>query len=192
MNRASLLLAGPPVIRERPWSVPDLLRQDPGVVPDERVRQFWDEFCAVSGTEPSALTAVEAFGDSPVMADELVALVLAGTKRATVALLSDFSRTGTAVPVPGDLWIAVDGQGLPACVLRTVQVRVGPLDSVDASFAEDEGEGERTVEWWLAAHRRFFRRQAERAGAAFDEAAEPVVFERFEVAHIRAPGPPTG
>jgi uncharacterized protein YhfF len=162
------------------------------VVPDEQVQQFWDEFCARSGVDPSALTAVEAFGDSPAMADELVALVLAGTKRATAALVSDFTREGSALPVPGDHWIALDGQGRPACVLRTTQVRVGPLDSVDAAFAHDEGEGDRTVQWWLPAHRRFFVRQAEREGAVFDESVEPVVFERFEVVHRRAPEPPTG
>ena len=134
------------------------------MVPDEQVQRCWDELCAASGVERSALTAVEQFGDSPAMADELVALVLAGTKRATAGLVSDLTRQGLALPVPGDHWIALDGSGRPACVLRTTQVRVGPLDSVDASFAEDEGEGDRTVQWWREAHRRYFVRQAQRAG----------------------------
>jgi uncharacterized protein YhfF len=162
------------------------------VVPDEQVQRFWDEFCSASGVDPSALTAVEAFGDSPQLADELLGLVLDGPKRATAALVSDFTRDGARLPAPGDHWIALDGQGRPACVLRTTEVRVGPLDSVDASFAHDEGEGDRSVAWWLAGHRRYFAREAESAGRVFDEAAEPVVFERFEVVHRRAPGPPTG
>ena len=46
---------------------------------DERVRRFWDEWCVRTGTPRDALTAVEHFGDSPAMADALLALVLAGT-----------------------------------------------------------------------------------------------------------------
>ena len=55
-------------------------------------------------------------------------------------------------------------------MLRTVEIRVGTLGTVDADVAWDEGEGEgdRTHAWWLDAHRRFFVRQGERDGSPFD------------------------
>jgi len=72
------------------------------------------------------------------------------------------------------------GDGEPLAVLRTTDVRVGPLSSVDDSFAWDEGEGDRTRGWWLDAHTRFFARECEAMGWAFTDDID-VVFERFEL-----------
>lgn len=151
-------------------------------VADEAVQALWQKVCQATGADPSSLTAVERFGDSAAMADELLALVLAGTKTATAGLARDFEMGGEPLSQPGDHWVVLDGQDAPRCVLRTVQVRVGVLESVDAAFAWDEGEGDRSREWWLDAHRRFFLRQAEREDLPYDEQRDLVVFERFEVA----------
>jgi uncharacterized protein YhfF len=65
-------------------------------------------------------------------------------------------------------------------VLRSTDVRVGPLSSVDESFAWDEGEGDRTRDDWLRMHRDYFRRALAKLGQPFDDEIE-VVFERFEL-----------
>jgi uncharacterized protein YhfF len=124
--------------------------------------------------------AVERFGDSAALADELIALVLAGRKRATAALLDDFRAQGDPLPRIGGHWIACDGSGAPRCVLRTVELRLGALDSVDDAFAWDEGEGDRTRASWLAEHLRYFRRTQAARGDAWSDDLE-VVFERFSV-----------
>ena len=148
---------------------------------DEQVQRWWDEHCARTGTPRDRLTAVESFGDSPALADELLALVLEGRKRASASLVSDFEG-GTPLPRPGDHWVVLDGSGRPAAVLRTTEVRTGPLTSVDDAFAFDEGEDDRTRERWAQEHRRYFTRQAARTGVPFDERTTPVVFERFALA----------
>ena len=51
---------------------------------------------------------------------------------------------------------------------------------MDERFARDEGEGERTREWWLSAHRRFFGRRAAAQGFVMHDEIE-TVFERFEI-----------
>ena len=51
---------------------------------------------------------------------------------------------------------------------------------VDEAFAWDEGEGDRTRDWWLDAHHRYFARQAMREGFEIDDEIL-TVFERFEV-----------
>ena len=143
------------------------------------VASFWQMF--KSSTACTAeLYDVVAFGDSPAMANELGHLVLAGGKRATAGLLGSFKHEGLPVPAVGDYVIVVDGNETPLCIYRTTEVRVGPLSSVDESFAWDEGEGERTREWWLAAHMAFFTRESERYGFAMHDAIE-TVFERFEL-----------
>jgi uncharacterized protein YhfF len=95
------------------------------------------------------------FGDGPEMADELLALVLAGTKIATCSLYDPSARSH-----PGDRWIACDGSGQPACVIEIVEVTVRRYNEVDAAFASDEGEGDRTLEFWRAAHREYFEQHS--------------------------------
>ena len=127
-------------------------------------------------------STVEPFGDSQELANELIGLVVAGPKRATAAALADFELEGLELPVLGGLSIATDGQGTARAVLRTTDVRVGPLSSVDDSFAWDEGEGDRTRRSWLDDHERFFRRYLPSIGIEFDPDMA-TVFERFEVVY---------
>jgi uncharacterized protein YhfF len=121
---------------------------------------------------------IVAFGDSPEMADELGQLVLHGPKRATAGLRRDF--TDDDLPRVGGHVVVVDGRSEPLCIFQTIEVRVGHLSSVDNSFAWEEGEGDRSREWWLKAHTEFFMRQA--AGEGFDFSPDvETVFERFKV-----------
>jgi uncharacterized protein YhfF len=132
---------------------------------------------------------VEFFGDSVELADELLGLVLHGPKRATAGAVADYEHDGTPIPGPGTLWLAADGSGRARVVLRSTDVRVGPLSSVDDAFAWDEGEGDRTRADWLAAHTDFFARYLPTIGATFDPDL-PTVFERFEVLYADESAPP--
>ncbi len=123
------------------------------------------------------------FGDSVEMADELVELVIRGTKRATAGALAQYELEDEPIPAPGDLWIVTDGAGAPRALVRTTEVRIGPLDSVDDAFAWDEGEGDRSRAGWLADHEAFFRRLMPTIGKEFTPDM-PTVFERFEVDHL--------
>jgi uncharacterized protein YhfF len=141
---------------------------------------LWREYLAASGQPAGEEPAVERFGDGPGLSDELIGLVLAGTKRATAALVTDFLDEGEPLPRIGGLWVACDGAGVPRCVLRSVDLRLGPLGSVDDAFAWDEGEGDRTRASWLAGHLAYFTRTQEARGDAWSDDLE-VVFERFRV-----------
>jgi uncharacterized protein YhfF len=151
-------------------------------VDQEQVARFWRRFLAagiVDETMPLPAT-VEPFGDSADLADELIDLVVHGPKRATASALVDYEREDMPHPHPGMISIATDGTGRARAVLRTAEVRIGPLSSVDASFAWDEGEGDRTRASWLADHEEYFRRYLPTIGVDFDPDMA-TVFERFEV-----------
>jgi uncharacterized protein YhfF len=141
--------------------------------------EFWRRYRDAAGLEHDDYDVV-AFGDGPAMATELAELAIAGIKRATAGLLRQFGAGGEAPPVPGGHVVLLDGTDRPRAIWRTTEVRVGPLNSVDERFAWDEGEGERTREWWLSAHRRFFGRRAEAQGFKMHDEIE-TVFERFTV-----------
>ena len=141
--------------------------------------QFWREYCEAAGLHHDDYDVV-AFGTGAEMATELAELAVAGTKRATAGLVNQFGPHGEPPPVVGGYVILLDGAGTPRAIWRTTEVRIGPLNSVDERFAWDEGEGDRTRDWWLAAHRRFFVQRAAALGFRMHDEIE-TMFERFEI-----------
>jgi uncharacterized protein YhfF len=143
---------------------------------------FWQRAIA-AGAVPAGTplpTLIEAFGDSVELADELIALVVDGPKRATAGSYDEYLAEGSPVPTVGTWSIALDGSSRPRAVLLTTDVRIGALSSVDDQFAWDEGEGDRTRAFWLAAHQGYFRRVLPELGLTYTDDM-PTVFERFDV-----------
>jgi uncharacterized protein YhfF len=116
-----------------------------------------------------------AFGDSPELADELLDLVLSGLKTATCST-EDEPNTST----PGERWIVLDGRGNPRCVIESTEVTYRRYSDVDAAFAYEEGEGDRSLAYWRSAHRRYFERQGK-----FSEDMR-LMCERFRLVEIFA------
>ena len=145
----------------------------------DAVQQFWNEYVTAAQVSESTFSVFQ-FGDNAELANALVTLVIAGTKRATASLARNYAELGQAMPRPGDFSIVVDGGKAPRCIIRTVGVEIKPMRDVDASFAWEEGEGDRSLAWWMSAHIRYFTRQGFREGFSVGGDTE-VVLERFEV-----------
>jgi uncharacterized protein YhfF len=116
-----------------------------------------------------------AFGDSPEMADALLALVLSGKKTATCGRASDFGPGKAALPEIGRLDLILDGNGRPGARIETLEVTFRRFDEIDADFARDEGEGFATPAEWRDGHRDYFERNG---GCAPDMT---LVCERFRL-----------
>lgn len=124
----------------------------------------------------------EGWGDSPEMADELGALIAAGTKTATCSTLWEYEAEGTSVPKVGLKTIVLDGRGEPLCIIETTEVEIRAYDEVDERFAREEGEGDRSLRYWRDAHWRFFSRTLPKIGK--EPAPDmPLVCERFRVVY---------
>jgi uncharacterized protein YhfF len=118
------------------------------------------------------------FGDSPTMADELLALVLDGRKTATCGRVNDFGEGKETLPVVGRRDVVLDGAGRPAAVIETMEVTVRRFEEVDEVFAYAEGEGFRTLGDWREGHERYFRRNG-----GFSPDME-LVCERFRLVEV--------
>jgi uncharacterized protein YhfF len=116
-----------------------------------------------------------AFGDSAALANELLGLVLEGKKTATCS-----TEDEPNISKPGERWIVLDGQGDPKCVIETIEVTFRNYTEVDATFAFDEGEGDRSLAYWREAHRQYF----ERAGKFSENMM--LMCERFRLVEIFA------
>jgi uncharacterized protein YhfF len=119
------------------------------------------------------------FGDTPALADQLAALVRAGRKRATASLPEEFTALGQALPAKGDMSIVMRGNGTAAAIIELTEVRQLKFSEVDAAFAEDEGEGDKSLASWREAHREYFNRVGTKLGAPFDEKNSRVICQRF-------------
>ena len=67
-----------------------------------QVELFWQRAVASGIVDPSAPvpSIIEPFGDSRELANELIALVVDGPKRATAGALASYERDGVALPCP--------------------------------------------------------------------------------------------
>jgi uncharacterized protein YhfF len=54
--------------------------------------------------------------------------------------------------------VMLDGSGRPQAVIETLELTQRRFNDVDAAFAYDEGEGDRSLAYWREAHRRYFTR----------------------------------
>lgn len=150
--------------------------------PTPTVEEFWRACRAALPDLPDAPDAAPeawAFGATPAHADSLLALVLAGTKTATASSLWDYQHSGEPVPEAGWLNIILDGRGVPRALMETVAVEVVPFDEVSESHACAEGEGDRSLAYWRAAHERYWREHSENPkGFAPDM---PILCERLQL-----------
>ena len=144
---------------------------------------FWQAFLSsISKDSPPLDSPYQAwaFGDSPSLADDLAALVLSGEKTATASLHWTYQIEDETLPQVGEYNIILSGKEAPLCITRTSQVEIKPFDQVDAKFANDEGEGDRTLAYWRKVHWEFFAREC----VAINRQPRldmPVVCERFQL-----------
>jgi uncharacterized protein YhfF len=145
---------------------------------------YWAGFKAANpSVDDSRLYGAFAFGDSESLANELGALVVAGTKRATASSLWVLESERRSPPRAGDLSIVTTWSGEPLCVIETTSVEIVPFAEVGADFAATEGEGDGSLAYWRSAHTGFFGRECARIGRQFTKEM-PVVCERFRVVSI--------
>ena len=147
------------------------------------IQTYWQTFVATLPSDSpyrSKSYISEGWGDGPEMADELGALIAAGTKTATCSSLWEWEAEGEAVPEPGLITVVLDGRGRPLCIVETTEVTVRKYSEVDAGFAREEGEGDLSLEYWREAHRNFFSRYLPKIGKEFSKDM-PLVCERFRL-----------
>ncbi|MFK4507773.1 ASCH domain-containing protein [Bradyrhizobium daqingense] len=122
-----------------------------------------------------------AFGDSPALADELVELVIRGIKTATCS-----TEDEPNISTPGERWVVLDGGAEPRCVIETTGVTYRRFNEVDAAFAYDEGEGDRSLAHWRCAHQSYFGR----LGRYSEDMM--LMCERFRLIEVFSDGPGEG
>ena len=141
---------------------------------------MWEAFLVATELPLDTPCSLVEFGYEGEMQDDLAALVVAGSKRATTSLLRWYGAGGERYPLAGEYFIVVDSQKVAACVCRMTKIEERAFADVDEAYAYVEGEGDRTLATWRRDHRAFFEAEAAANDFIFDDTSH-VVLETFVV-----------
>jgi uncharacterized protein YhfF len=150
---------------------------------DKSVQEMWERYLMTIGENPGSTEMTYQswyFCDNQEDANELVELVMSGTKRGTASLYILYERANERIPAAGDLSVLTDWDGIARCIIRDKNVTIVPFKDISEEHAMIEGEGDKSLDYWRRAHINFFTRELEGMGAEFNEDVL-VVFEEFEV-----------
>lgn len=150
-----------------------------------KIERYWQAYLTTLDDDTAACRhgyVAEQLGDNPVLANQLGSLIVAGIKTATCSALWEWEAENNPIAEVGLKTIVLDGTDEPLCIIETTEVTIRRYDEVDAVFAAEEGEGDRSLEYWRTAHWNFFSRTLPRIGKQ-PTLDMPLVCERFRVVY---------
>ncbi|MFE7064836.1 ASCH domain-containing protein [Sutcliffiella sp. NPDC057660] len=144
-------------------------------------QEYWNEFWTSIGQEEPRSVSAWQFGSKP---DHLAQLVMDGVKTATCSGLIFYEMENEPLPAVEDYSVILNGNDEPLAIIKTVDVKLMPMNEVPEEFAVAEGAGDRTYQYWKDAHEKFFKKELSDLGLAFSEDMM-LVCERFKVVDIK-------
>ncbi len=151
----------------------------------EKLDRYWAQFLATfpEGSErPTGYYESFYFGMTPGSAKSIAALVLDGVKTATGSLQWVYEAEHKPLPRAGDYNIVTDGEGEPVCIIQDTEINIVPFDEVDAAFAWDGGELDRTLDSWRKIYWEYILAECARINRQ-PTLKTPLVCERFRVVY---------
>ncbi|WP_338412655.1 ASCH domain-containing protein [Psychrobacter raelei] len=121
----------------------------------------------------------EHFCADEVNANECARLVELGIKTASCSLKDGWDYDSEPLPNIGSLTIVTDWEGRPICITQLTDIRIEKFKDVTEDFAQAEGEGDGTYDWWRDAHISFFTDYAQSVDSHFTQDSD-LVLERFK------------
>ncbi len=109
-------------------------------------------------------------------------LVLKGEKRATASLLWGYEHENELLPEVGQLIVVTNWDKVPQCIIETTSVETKKFNEVSPEFAFEEGEGDKSLEFWRKVHWKFFSDECEHLGRKPNQEM-PIILERFKVVY---------
>lgn len=105
-------------------------------------------------------------------------------KTATCSGLIFYEIENERLPSVDDYSIILNSHDEPLAIIKTVEVKIMPMNEVPEEFAVAEGEGDRTYQYWKEAHEKFFTEALNHLGLEFSEDMM-LVCERFKLVDVK-------
>ncbi|MGF9725606.1 ASCH domain-containing protein [Bacillus safensis] len=148
---------------------------------NNKSKLFWEDYWKEKSEQApaDAFVSAWAFGSDP---DHLLDLVKQGKKTATCSGHLFYEKEQEPLPQPGQYAVILDSQEKPKAIIEITQVDVMPMNEVPESFAQAEGEGDLSYDYWYREHKEFFTEALQSYGLDFKEDML-LVCERFKLIH---------
>ena len=144
--------------------------------------EFWNDFLKATGRDEEERCAGDLnFEAKGFVADEMIALVLSGKKTAFFTSWSTYAIDQEPVPVSGELYLVLDRNEKPVCVIETQSVQVIPFNEVTWEMAKLEGEDE-SLEVWREKKQEYLEEEGDIMGFEFTPDIK-LVFQTFNVVY---------
>ena len=112
------------------------------------IDEFWNEFIQETGRSPEDRCAGDLnFEAKGFVGNEMITLVLAGKKTAFFTSWATYAIDQEPLPISGELYVVLDHNNNPTCVIETEEVQVVPFNEVTWEMASKEGEDENLGVW---------------------------------------------
>ncbi|UWX55139.1 ASCH domain-containing protein [Maribacter litopenaei] len=119
------------------------------------------------------------FCDNEVDANICADLVKKGVKKATTDSLLGLQYRNEPLPKIGDFKVVTNWEGEAQCIIKLISVKLKPFFSIDTAYAQKEGEGDKSLEYWKKTHWDYYTRELEPFGRVPRESMI-VVCQEFE------------
>lgn len=141
---------------------------------------YWKNFLSHTGRDEEEKCAGDLFFEAKgFVSNELLALVLSGKKTAFFTSWPTYAIDKEPLPVSGELYVVLDRQQTPRCVIETQSVEIVPFNEVTWSMAQLEGEDE-DLGQWKERKREYLEDEGHILGFDFSEDMK-LVFQTFKV-----------
>ena len=111
-------------------------------------------------------------------------MVVKGVKTATATSLWLYEKNNELLPKVGDQYIVTDWNGNAKAVIETTKIENVSYNKITAEFAEMEGEGDKSLDYWKKVHEAYYKREMEPHGDDFDESMT-IVCEYFKTIYLK-------
>jgi uncharacterized protein YhfF len=150
---------------------------------DELSKRFLEKYLSsMSAAERNKCQRFDAyhFCSDEVSANNCAMLVINGEKRATASLLWAYEAEKEPLPEIGQLSVITNWKKIPQCIIETTSVKICPWNEVGPEFAFEEGEGDKSLNYWQTEHWKALSQECKQLGREPNEKM-PLVLENFKV-----------
>lgn len=134
------------------------------------VEDLWKDFLKKYPQYPIGEMPVSFyFCDNQTDADDCADLVVKGIKQATATSLWWFEKNREPLPKIGNRYIITGWSGKARAIIETTKIEKVPFNEITAEFAEIEGEGDKSLDYWKKVHKAYYTREMQPHGEKFRE-----------------------
>jgi len=149
------------------------------------IESLWNDFLKENPSNKTKQQPVAYyFCDNKKDANECAELVVKSIKQATATSLWWYEKHKEPLPKIGDLHVITDWNGNARAIIEILKVVLKPYNKITADFAEIEGEGDKSLEYWQKVHKDYFTKEMKPYGDKFSNDMT-IVCEYFKTIYIK-------